>query len=164
MLTNTAQLIALLLALFFLTIGPRVLHVGEAHEWLVLALFAGMSGAQVASARQSGSAELPTAPMTSSYVDLVADKYLFVGFTNPNAGGRNRRLIYIAVMWFGAMLGAIVHRYGGSAAVVGVTMGLKALAMGLVSAARGEAGEKKRAEREDREKRAGQGQGAEERA
>ena len=155
---------ALLLALFFLTIGPAPLHVGGAHEWLVLALFAGMSGAQVASARQSGSAELPTAPMTSSYVDLVADKYLFVGFTHPHAGGRNRRLVYILVMWVGAMLGAVVHRWGGSAAVVGLTMGLKGVAMTLVSVAQGEEGRVRTVEKEEREKVDGQGQGAEERA
>lgn len=92
----------------------------------------------MAAARQSGSAELPTAPMTSSYVDLVADKYLFAGFTNPNAGGRNRRLIYIGVMWAGALLGAGVHHWGGSAEVVGLTMALKLVGLGMICAAKGE--------------------------
>ena len=144
--------------------GPAALHVGGEHEWVVLALFAGMSGAQVAAARQSGSAELPTAPMTSSYVDLVADRYLFVGFTNPNAGGRNRRLIYIAVMWMGAILGAVVHKYGGSAEVVALTMALKAVGIAMTSVAQGEAGRGRSEEEEGKRLSEAQGQGVEEKA
>lgn len=121
-----------------------------------------MSGAQVASARQSGSAELPTAPMTSSYVDLVSDKYLFVGVTHPQAGGRNRRLVYIAVMWLGAVLGAVVHRYAGSAAVVGLTMGLKGVAVGLVGVARGEERGARREGKEQKREKAAHGQDKEE--
>lgn len=86
-----------------------------------------MSGAQVAQARQSGSAELPTAPMTSSYVDLVSDQHLFRGLRDPRAGPRNKRLAYIAVMVGGGMLGAVIHRWAGTGAVVGVTLALKAI-------------------------------------
>lgn len=83
-------------------------------------------------ARQSGSQELPTAPMTSSYVDLMADKHLFVGFRHPKAGPRNRRLTYILAMIGGGFLGAVVHRYGGSWVVVVVTIALKLVAGALV--------------------------------
>ena len=118
--------------------GPQVTQVGGKHEWLPLVLFANMSGAQVANARQSGSAELPTAPMTSSYVDLVADKYLFAGFRHPKAGPRNRRLIYVLVMVGGGFLGAAVHRYAGSWPVVAITIVLKVVVLGLMSVAEAE--------------------------
>jgi uncharacterized membrane protein len=100
--------------------------------------------------------------MTSSYVDLVSDKYLFVGLTHPQAGGRNRRLAYIVVMWIGAMLGAVVHRYAGSAAVVGLTMGLKGVAVGLVSVARGEERGVRREGKEQERGKAAHGQDKEE--
>lgn len=63
--------------------------------------------------------------MTSSYVDLVADPYLFVGPKHPKAGPRNRRLGYIVAMIVGALLGATMHRYAGSWVVVVVTIVLK---------------------------------------
>lgn len=97
-----------------------------------------MSGAQVASARQSGSAELPTAPMTSSFVDLVSDQYLFKSFRHPNAGPRNRRLAYVVAMISGGFLGAVIHRFAGSWVVVVVTMVLKGVAGVLVAVAVGE--------------------------
>lgn len=80
-------------------------------------------------ARQSGSAELPTAPMTSSYVDLMADKYLFVGLRHPKAGPRNKRAVYILVMIAGGLLGAVMHLKAGSWVVVVVTAGLKLAAL-----------------------------------
>jgi uncharacterized membrane protein YoaK (UPF0700 family) len=115
--------------------GPRVTQIGAKHEWITLALFATMSGAQVAMARQSGSQELPTAPMTSSFVDLMADKYLFVGVRHPKAGPRNRRLAYIVAMVAGGFLGAVVHRFAGSWVVVVVTLALKLVALALVCVA-----------------------------
>lgn len=97
-----------------------------------------MSGAQVAQARQSGSAELPTAPMTSSYVDLMSDKYLFVGFRHKKAGPRNRRMLYILAMIVGGFLGAVIHKWAGSWAVVAVTIALKVLCWVLIALAVGE--------------------------
>ena len=94
-----------------------------------------MSGAQVAQARQSGSQELPTAPMTSSFVDLMADKYLFVGPRHPKAGPRNRRVAYLLAMITGGFLGAIVHRFAGSWETVVLTLGLKGVVMVLVACA-----------------------------
>jgi len=94
-----------------------------------------MSGAQVAQARQSGSAELPTAPMTSSFVDLMADKYLCVGFTHPKAGPRNRRVAYLLAMIVGGFLGAVVHQYAGSWETVVLTLGLKVVVVALVGMA-----------------------------
>jgi uncharacterized membrane protein YoaK (UPF0700 family) len=118
--------------------GPAVTRIGGRHEWLVLVLFAHMSGAQVAQARQSGSAELPTAPMTSSYVDLMSDKYLFVGFRHKKAGPRNRRMLYILAMIVGGFMGAVIHKWAGSWAVVAVTIALKVLCLVLIALAVGE--------------------------
>jgi uncharacterized membrane protein YoaK (UPF0700 family) len=91
-----------------------------------------MSGAQVAQARQSSCVELPTAPMTSSYVDLMSEKYLFVGFRHKKAGPRNRKLAYTCAMISGGLLGACIHRWAGSWEVVVVTMGLKCIMLALV--------------------------------
>ena len=98
-----------------------------------------MSGAQVAMARQSGSQELPTAPMTSSYVDLMADKYIFVGFRHPKAGPRNRRLAYILAMIIGGFIGSAIHKYAGSWAVVIVTIGLKMIVILMMVTVQAEA-------------------------
>jgi uncharacterized protein (DUF983 family) len=63
--------------------------------------------------------------MTSSYVDLMADKYLFLRWNHPKAGPRNRRVMYIGAMIVGGVLGAVVHKYAGSWVVVLVTGCLK---------------------------------------
>jgi len=73
--------------------------------------------------------------MTSSFVDLMADKYLFVSPRHPKAGPRNRRAAYLLAMIAGGFLGAIIHRYAGSWEVVVVTIALKAVVMGLVGIA-----------------------------
>ncbi len=73
--------------------------------------------------------------MTSSYVDLVSDPYLFVGWNHPKAGPRNRRLAYVVVMVCGALLGAVMHRYGGSWVVVLVTVVLKGVVWGMFARA-----------------------------
>jgi hypothetical protein len=76
--------------------------------------------------------------MTSTYVDLMSDKYLFVGFKHKKAGPRNRRLAYVLAMISGGMLGAVIHKYGGSWEVVVGTAGLKMIAFGLVCVAKAE--------------------------
>jgi len=95
-----------------------------------------MSGAQVAQARQSSNAELPTAPMTSSYVDLMSEKYLFVGFRHKKAGPRNRKLAYTSCMIIGGLLGACIHRWAGSWEVVVVTLLLKCVMLGMICCAK----------------------------
>ena len=125
-LSTFIQIMVLLVAAVLVSpAGPASTQVGGSNEFVIIMLFAGMSGCQVAMARQSGSQELPTAPMTSSYVDLMADKYLFKGFRHPKAGPRNRRLAYIIAMIAGGLLGALTHKYAGSWVVVIMTMALK---------------------------------------
>jgi uncharacterized membrane protein YoaK (UPF0700 family) len=70
--------------------------------------------------------------MTSSYVDLMSEKYLFVGFRHKKAGPRNRKLAYTLAMITGGLLGACIHRWAGSWEVVVVTMALKCIMVVLV--------------------------------
>lgn len=135
--TTIWQILTLLLAAILVSPhGPAIFHIGGTHEWFILFLFAHMSGAQVAQARQSSNQELPTAPMTSSYVDLMSEKYLFVGFRHKKAGPRNRKLAYTLSMIVGGLLGAVIHRFAGSWEVVVVTMLLKVVMLGLVCRAK----------------------------
>lgn len=130
------QLVCLTLATIFLSpSGPTATRLGNKHDWTIIMLFAVMSGAQVAAARQASVQEIPTAPMTSSYVDLVSDRYLFVGFTHKKAGARNRRLGYVLAMIIGSFIGAIMHKYAGSWVVVVVAMGFKFAVLLLMSVA-----------------------------
>jgi uncharacterized membrane protein YoaK (UPF0700 family) len=136
-LTTTWQIITLLLAAILVSpSGPSIFNIGGQHEWFILFLFAHMSGAQVAQARQSSNQELPTAPMTSSYVDLMSEKYLFVGFRHKKAGPRNRKLAYTSSMIIGGLLGACIHRWAGSWEVIVVTIGLKCVMLVLVGMAK----------------------------
>lgn len=115
--------------------GPAVTALGGRHEWVVLLLFAGMSGAQVAMARQSSCQELPTAPMTSTFVDFVADHYLFAAWSDPRATPRNRRIAYVIVMIGGSFIGALMHKHSASWVVVAVSVGVKLGVLGLLSIA-----------------------------
>lgn len=74
--------------------------------------------------------------MTSSYVDLMSEKYLFVGFRHKKAGPRNRKLAYTTSMITGGLLGAVIHRFAGSWEVIVVTMMLKVVMLGLVCRAK----------------------------
>jgi uncharacterized membrane protein YoaK (UPF0700 family) len=115
--------------------GPRVTALGGAHSWVVLFLFAAMSGAQVAMARQSSCQELPTAPMTSTFVDFVADHYLFAAWGDPKATPRNRRIMYVIAMIGGSFIGAVLHKYAMSWVVVAVSVGVKTAVLVFVSVA-----------------------------
>jgi hypothetical protein len=75
--------------------------------------------------------------MTSSYVDLMADKYLFVGWRHPKAGPRNRRGLYLGAMIAGGIIGAAVHKYAGSWVVVLITGVLKLGVLGMLAVAKG---------------------------
>lgn len=125
-----------LAAIFLSPHGPPALALGAKHEWVVLFLFASMSGAQVAMARQSSCQELPTAPMTSTFVDFVSDPFLFAGMTNKKATGRNRRLYYIIAMLGGSFIGAAMHRYSTSWVIVTISVGIKLCVLPLIMFAR----------------------------
>ncbi|WOO82808.1 uncharacterized protein LOC62_04G006294 [Vanrija pseudolonga] len=137
LLTTAIQMVFLIVAAVLLSpSGPPGTALKGPAEAATLALFAGMSGAQVAMARQSSCAELPTAPMTSTFVDFVADQYLFAAWGDPKAGPRNRRIFYVLSMLGGSFIGAVMHRWTASWIVVAVAVGLKALVMVLIAFAR----------------------------
>ncbi|TXT10697.1 hypothetical protein VHUM_02202 [Vanrija humicola] len=137
LMTTAIQMVFLIVAAVLLSpSGPPGTALKGPAEAATLALFAGMSGAQVAMARQSSCAELPTAPMTSTFVDFVADQYLFAAWGDPKAGPRNRRIFYVVSMLGGSFLGAIMHRWTASWIVVAIAVGLKALVMVLIAFAR----------------------------
>lgn len=119
-------------AVFVSPHGPPGTRVGAKNDWAVLFLFAHMSGAQVVMARQSNCAEVPTAPMTSSLVDFVADQYVFRSWNNPKAQGRNRRLMYVTAMIAGSFIGAVLHRWTASWIVIMLAILLKALSGVLI--------------------------------
>lgn len=136
-LTTTVQIALLLIACVMVSpAGPAATAVRGKHEWVVIFLFASMSGAQVASARQSACQEVPTAPMTSSYVDLMADAHLFKPWSHPDAGPRNRRVMYVFAMVGGGLLGAGVHKSAGSWVVVLLTMIIKIFVLLIMACGR----------------------------
>ncbi|BEJ17885.1 hypothetical protein CspHIS471_0701530 [Cutaneotrichosporon sp. HIS471] len=116
--------------------GPAATHVGARHDWAILSLFALMSGGQVAMARQSSCQELPTAPMTSTFVDFVADHYLFSSWSDPKAVSRNRRFYYVIMMIGGSFIGAVMHRYSASWIVAVIAVGIKLLALTMIALAK----------------------------
>ena len=130
------QVILLVIAAVLISpAGPTATLVGGKQDWAVLMLFAAMSGQQVAMARQSSCAELPTAPMTSTFVDFVADHYLFAAWSDPRATPRNRRVMYVIAMIGGSFIGAAMHRYSSSWAVVAVSVAVKSVVLVLISVA-----------------------------
>lgn len=118
--------------------GPASTSLDGPHKWVVLFLFAGMSGAQVVMARQSSCQELPTAPMTSAFVDFVADQYLFAAWGDPKATPRNRRVAYVVSMIGGSFVGAALHRWSNTWIVVVVTVCVKFVATVMLALAAGE--------------------------
>jgi hypothetical protein len=133
--TFIQALIMFICAILLSPHGSPIVSTGGADEWLTLSLFAIMSGSQVAMARQSACQEMPTAPMTSSCVDLMADKYIFLPWNHPKAEPRNRRVMYIGAMIVGGVLGAVVHRFAGSWVVVLVTGSMKMAVIGALAIA-----------------------------
>ena len=73
----------------------------------IIALLAFASGAQVASARTVYVPEVPTAMVTSAYIDFLVDPDMFSMHNRP----RNRRFFFIGCLLLGSFLGAISYRY-----------------------------------------------------
>ncbi|KAG1728336.1 DUF1275 domain protein [Suillus lakei] len=108
----------------FVLIPAALLYTGSVtispqHAPLLLFLLATSAGFQVAMARNLGVNEIPTAMLTSPFIDFLTDRYLFTGsWSNVKVTGRNRRLFYISALWGGAFVGAAMHRYSGSKEVI----------------------------------------------
>jgi uncharacterized membrane protein YoaK (UPF0700 family) len=74
--------------------------------WAIIAPLAFASGAQVAMARGVSVPEIPTAIVTSAYIDLLIDPGIFKLHNRP----RNRRILFIAALMSGGFIGAASYR------------------------------------------------------
>lgn len=72
------------------------------HAWAVIALLAFASGGQVAMARTVDVPQIPTAMVTSAYIDFLTDPGIFMLHNRP----RNRRLLLVVCLILGSFIGA----------------------------------------------------------
>lgn len=75
------------------------------HAWAVIVLLAFASGGQVAMARTVNLPQIPTAMVTSAYIDLFADPDIFAFHNRP----RNRRFLFIVSLVVGSFVGAAAY-------------------------------------------------------
>ncbi|KAH8078334.1 DUF1275 domain protein [Filobasidium floriforme] len=130
LMSNLVQLVILLLVTILSSPSIHILEsTHRASQWITLLLLASSAGFQVAMAKTSGVQEVPTAMLTSPFIEFATDKALYKKWT---AGGcvksRNRRAIYITCLMGGSLIGAYMHRYtGGATSVLILATCLKAL-------------------------------------
>ncbi|OJA10968.1 hypothetical protein AZE42_08489 [Rhizopogon vesiculosus] len=97
----------------------RSVIISQVNAPLLLFFLATSAGLQVSMARNLGVNEIPTAMLTSPFIDFLTDRHLFSGsWSDRKLMSRNRRLCYISAIWGGAFLGAVMHRYSGSKEVI----------------------------------------------
>jgi uncharacterized membrane protein YoaK (UPF0700 family) len=75
--------------------------------WAVISLLALSSGGQVAMARTINLPQIPTAMVTSAYVDFLVDPDILKLHNRP----RNRRLFFVVSLLVGSFIGAVAYRY-----------------------------------------------------
>ena len=75
--------------------------------WGVISLLALASGGQVAMARTVNLPRIPTAMVTSAYIDFLVDPDLL----QRHNRGRNRRLFFVTSLLVGSFVGAVGYRY-----------------------------------------------------
>ncbi len=95
--------------LVFLAAAIRHWIATEPTSWtrfIVIALLAFASGAQVAMARTVNVPEITTAMVTSAYIDFVVDPKLLLRNDRP----RNRRLFFVLALLIGSFIGASAYR------------------------------------------------------
>lgn len=76
------------------------------HAWSVIALLAFSSGGQVAMARTLNMPEVPTAMVTSAYIDFLVDPQIISRHNRP----RNRRLFFVLSLVTGSFVGAASYK------------------------------------------------------
>ncbi|ORY28975.1 hypothetical protein BCR39DRAFT_182396 [Naematelia encephala] len=106
--------------------------------WVHMLLLAVQGGPQVTMATNAGCREIPTAMMTTPYAAFISDPTIFQSGQGIDVRARNRRALYIAVFWAGALVGAAISSLCWMSIIVG---GCKVVAMGLVVLAKGEVGD-----------------------
>lgn len=94
-----------------------------------LAMLALSSGAQVGMVRALKITDITTAMATAAYIDVFIDPNLFAGVTRNRQ--RNRRVGFLGMLIAGSFVGAVLYRYVGSSATLGICAGIKGLVTGL---------------------------------
>jgi hypothetical protein len=80
-------------------------------------------------ARTSGNPEIPSAMLTSPYIDFLVDPALFKSFRGDGTRKRNVRFLYILALVGGGFVGGGVQKGGGTVAVLWLGMGLRVITM-----------------------------------
>lgn len=93
---------------------------------LTVFLLAASAGVQVAMAKSVNVKEIPTAMLTSPYVDTLIDKSLFAfRIRGKDVASRNVRLGYFAFFASGTVVGAAARAYSGTATVLWISFALR---------------------------------------
>lgn len=90
---------------------------------VVIGLLAFASGSQVVQSRSLAMTEISTAMATAAWVDLLIDPNLLSIKNRP----RNRRAAFLASLFVGSLMGALIYRNAGSATAVAVSAAGKLL-------------------------------------
>ncbi|EFX05641.1 DNA/RNA helicase [Grosmannia clavigera kw1407] len=90
---------------------------------VVVGLLSFAAGSQVVQSRSMAMTEISTAMATAAWVDLVIDPNLAVLNNRP----RTRRVVFLASLIVGALLGAVIYRNVGSSVAVLISAGGKVL-------------------------------------
>ncbi|AFR94167.2 hypothetical protein C343_02239 [Cryptococcus neoformans C23] len=110
-------------------ITGRKVPVQGSLAWLLLGLLAASSGIQVVMARTSGNPEIPSAMLTSPYIDFFVDPGLFAPPQRPGSRSRNVRLLYICSLVGGGFVGGGIHKLGGTLPVLWLVVALRLATM-----------------------------------
>ncbi|CAO1617989.1 unnamed protein product [Parajaminaea phylloscopi] len=93
---------------------------------LLVLLLAASSGIQVAMAKSVGVKEVPTAMLTSPYMDLLTDPHLTTrSLTSSVVASRNLRLGYLFFFATGTVVGAIAKVHSGTTTVLWLSCALR---------------------------------------
>jgi hypothetical protein len=83
----------------------------------------------ITQARTSGNPEIPSAMLTSPYIDFLVDPALFKSVRGDGTRKRNVRFLYILALVGGGFVGGGVQQGGGTKAVLWLGMGLRGITM-----------------------------------
>ena len=106
LLSNLVQLVILLTTTILSSHALAVLPAQHrASQWITLLLLASSAGFQVAMAKTSGVQEVPTAMLTSPFIEFATDKSLYKGWrAGKCVKSRNRRAVYISCLMGGSLM------------------------------------------------------------
>lgn len=105
-------------------------HSRRRNDTLLAFLLAAPSGSQVAMARSSGISEIPTAMLTSPYIDFFVDTNLWADprrCEDPKVKTRNTRALYLVFIITGSVVGALMHRHASASAALYFAFSMRAL-------------------------------------